>query len=124
DALAPRAEVLADEGLGKAEPIREDDCFLVLFEQVGVVALGVVERHREHAEPDGHGKLLSISVRLPHLPVRLGGRRNDIQFGHLSKRSPTMAVSETYEKGREVRRQLLGDAYVERVNQTAYNDPI
>src|SRR5881227_4222068 len=35
-----------------------------------------------------------------------------------------MAVSETYEKGREVRRQLLGDAYVERVNQTAYNDPI
>ena len=35
-----------------------------------------------------------------------------------------MAVSETYEKGREVRRQLLGDAYVERANQTAYNDPI
>src|SRR5574341_2664893 len=35
-----------------------------------------------------------------------------------------MAVSETYEKGREMRRQLLGDAYVERVNQTAYNDPV
>src|SRR5882724_5926112 len=35
-----------------------------------------------------------------------------------------MAVSETYEKGRELRRQLLGDAYVERVNQTAYADPI
>jgi len=35
-----------------------------------------------------------------------------------------MAVSETYEKGREVRRQLLGDAYVERANQSAYNDPI
>ena len=35
-----------------------------------------------------------------------------------------MAVSETYEKGREVRRQLLGDAYVERASQTAYNDPI
>ena len=35
-----------------------------------------------------------------------------------------MAVSETYEKGKEVRRQLLGDAYVERANQTAYNDPI
>src|SRR5207253_10476768 len=43
---------------------------------------------------------------------------------NLSKRSPTMAVSETYEKGRELRRQLLGDAYVERVNQTAYNDPV
>src|SRR5206468_2424417 len=36
----------------------------------------------------------------------------------------TMAVSETYEKGRELRRQLLGDAYVERVNQTAYADPL
>lgn len=35
-----------------------------------------------------------------------------------------MAASETYEKGREVRRQLLGDAYVERANLTAYNDPI
>ena len=27
-----------------------------------------------------------------------------------------MAVSEMYEKGKELRRQLLGDAYVERVN--------
>ena len=35
-----------------------------------------------------------------------------------------MAESETYRKGRELRRQLLGDAYVERVNQTAYADPI
>jgi len=35
-----------------------------------------------------------------------------------------MAVSEMYEKGKELRRQLLGDAYVERVNQTAYADPI
>jgi 4-carboxymuconolactone decarboxylase len=35
-----------------------------------------------------------------------------------------MAASETYEKGRELRRQLLGDAYVERVNRTAYADPI
>src|SRR5207249_5668664 len=34
-----------------------------------------------------------------------------------------MAVSETYEKGREMRRQLLGDAYIERINQTAYADP-
>jgi 4-carboxymuconolactone decarboxylase len=41
-----------------------------------------------------------------------------------TERSPTMAVSETYEKGREIRRQLLGDAYVERANQTAYNDPL
>ena len=35
-----------------------------------------------------------------------------------------MAESETYRKGRELRRQLLGDTYVERVNQTAYADPI
>jgi len=35
-----------------------------------------------------------------------------------------MAETETYRKGREVRRQLLGDAYVERVNQTAYADPL
>jgi 4-carboxymuconolactone decarboxylase len=41
----------------------------------------------------------------------------------LPQRSPTMAVSETYEKGREMRRKLLGDAYIERINQTAYADP-
>jgi 4-carboxymuconolactone decarboxylase len=35
-----------------------------------------------------------------------------------------MAESETYRKGRELRRQLLGDAYVERVNATTYRDPI
>ncbi len=35
-----------------------------------------------------------------------------------------MAESETYRKGRELRRQLLGDAYVERVNATTYGDPI
>ena len=35
-----------------------------------------------------------------------------------------MAVSELYQKGQELRRQLLGDAYVERVNQTAYADPM
>ena len=35
-----------------------------------------------------------------------------------------MAVSETYQKGKELPRQRLGDAYVERVNQTAYADPI
>jgi len=34
-----------------------------------------------------------------------------------------MAVSETYEKGREMRRRLLGDAYIERINQTVYADP-
>jgi 4-carboxymuconolactone decarboxylase len=34
-----------------------------------------------------------------------------------------MTESETYRKGRELRRQLLGDAYVERVNQSTYKDP-
>lgn len=35
-----------------------------------------------------------------------------------------MAESETYRKGRELRRTLMGDAYVERMNQTIYADPI
>ena len=35
-----------------------------------------------------------------------------------------MAQSETYEKGRAMRRRLLGDAYADRVNQTTYTDPI
>jgi 4-carboxymuconolactone decarboxylase len=35
-----------------------------------------------------------------------------------------MAESETYRKGSELRRQLMGDAFVERVNQTAYADPL
>jgi 4-carboxymuconolactone decarboxylase len=35
-----------------------------------------------------------------------------------------MAQSEMYRKGSEVRRQLLGDAYVERTNRTTYGDPV
>lgn len=35
-----------------------------------------------------------------------------------------MAESETYRKGRELRRQLLGDAYVEQADRTTYTDPI
>ncbi len=35
-----------------------------------------------------------------------------------------MAQSETYRKGSEMRRRLLGDAYVERVSKTAYADPV
>ena len=34
-----------------------------------------------------------------------------------------MSQSETYRKGSELRRQLLGDAYVERANQATYSDP-
>lgn len=34
-----------------------------------------------------------------------------------------MTESERYRKGSEIRRQLLGDAYVERVNRTTYSDP-
>ena len=33
-----------------------------------------------------------------------------------------MAESEAYRKGREMRRKLLGDAYVERVNKNTYGD--
>lgn len=35
-----------------------------------------------------------------------------------------MAESETYRRGREVRRQLLGDAYVEKIDRTTYDDPM
>lgn len=35
-----------------------------------------------------------------------------------------MAEGETYRKGQELRRQLMGEAFVERSNQTVYNDPI
>jgi 4-carboxymuconolactone decarboxylase len=35
-----------------------------------------------------------------------------------------MADSDTYSKGRELRRQLMGEGFADRVNATAYADPI
>jgi 4-carboxymuconolactone decarboxylase len=35
-----------------------------------------------------------------------------------------MSESELYRKGSELRRQLLGDAYVERANKNVYGDPV
>jgi len=35
-----------------------------------------------------------------------------------------MAKSETFRKGQELRRQLMGDAFVERTDQSVYTDPI
>ena len=35
-----------------------------------------------------------------------------------------MAESESYKKGQEMRRSLLGDAYANRVNSTTYNEPV
>jgi 4-carboxymuconolactone decarboxylase len=35
-----------------------------------------------------------------------------------------MAESETYRKGAEVRRRLLGEEWVERTGRTTYNDPV
>jgi 4-carboxymuconolactone decarboxylase len=35
-----------------------------------------------------------------------------------------MAESETYRKGAALRRQLLGDEYVDRINRTTYADPV
>src|SRR5262252_9556079 len=82
DSLAPRAEVLADEGFGEAEAVREDDRFLILFEELGVVARGMVEGHREHAEPDGHGALLSLREAITGIGMTYNPP-------NLSKRSPT-----------------------------------
>ena len=39
-------------------------------------------------------------------------------------RGASMADSELYRKGRELRRQLLGDAYAARMSQSTYNDPL
>ena len=35
-----------------------------------------------------------------------------------------MGKSETYLKGMEMRRQLMGDAYIEQMNQTVYSNPL
>ena len=35
-----------------------------------------------------------------------------------------MAESEMHRKGRELRRHLMGEAFVDRASQTVYNDPI
>jgi 4-carboxymuconolactone decarboxylase len=35
-----------------------------------------------------------------------------------------MAESEAYKKGQEIRRQLLGDAFVEQANRSVYTDPM
>ena len=35
-----------------------------------------------------------------------------------------MAENETYRKGRELRRQLLGEAFVEQIDRTLYADPM
>jgi 4-carboxymuconolactone decarboxylase len=35
-----------------------------------------------------------------------------------------MTESESYRKGREMRRRLLGDAYADRTNHTIYTDPM
>jgi len=35
-----------------------------------------------------------------------------------------MSETETYRKGSELRRQLLGDDYVQRANQATYSDPV
>lgn len=35
-----------------------------------------------------------------------------------------MEKSDTYKKGREMRRQLMGDAYIEEMNRTTYSNPI
>ena len=54
DALAPGAEVLAHERFAEAQPVREDDGFLVFGEKGRVVAVRVMHGHGEHAELDGH----------------------------------------------------------------------
>ena len=49
--LAAVGEVLADEGVVKAEPVREDDCLAVFLQGVHWIALRRVHRHHEKAQP-------------------------------------------------------------------------
>src|SRR5262249_5645624 len=56
--------------------------------------------------------------------VRSRAGRRPLQYANHTQGGQMMAETETYRKGRELRRQLLGDAFVERANKAAYADPI
>src|SRR3970282_2192158 len=61
---------------------------------------------------------------MPRLTVTLGLLCRSVRLSrNPNKGGRPMAESETYRKGREMRRQLLGDAFVERASQTVYTDP-
>jgi 4-carboxymuconolactone decarboxylase len=50
------------------------------------------------------------------------GRSSHLTFG--TRGELTVAENEAFQKGQELRRRLLGDAYVDRVNHATYGDPI
>jgi len=54
----------------------------------------------------------------------LEAARLALQCGHPKSKEAAMAESETYRKGQEMRRKLLGDDYVERITKTVYADPV
>jgi len=61
---------------------------------------------------------------MPSLTVTLGLLCRSVRLSrNPNKGGRPMAESETYRKGQEMRRQLLGDAFVERASQTVYTDP-
>jgi hypothetical protein len=61
DGLAQGGEMLAHEGLGEAEAVRQHDGLLILGEDGPVIPVVWVERHHEHPELDGHRRLLPLS---------------------------------------------------------------
>src|SRR5207244_10393035 len=63
DALGPRGEMLADEGLREIKLVGQDNRLPVFLEDGGVVPARVMERHREQTELDAHGGLLDPLVR-------------------------------------------------------------
>jgi 4-carboxymuconolactone decarboxylase len=52
------------------------------------------------------------------------GRQEKGLLGCLVTKEGTMAESENYKKGTEIRRKLMGEKYADRMNKTVYDDPM
>src|SRR6476660_7702827 len=71
--------------------------------------------------------LESAHRRICTMAVLCGWTVNGTTTYHASdptRRRTRMAESDNYRKGRALRRELMGDAFVERINETTYADPI
>src|SRR5437016_5886773 len=71
--LAAVGEVLADEGVVKAEPVREDNCLAVFLQGVHRIALRRVHRHHEKAQPhSGSIRAAIFAASVPMIPFAPG----------------------------------------------------
>src|SRR5206468_12354256 len=67
--------------------------------------------------------ILRVSRLVHRLASDGGPQPREIRMAALRKERPPMKDSETYRKGAEMRRRLLGDAFVDRSTKTVYADP-